>query len=607
MRSKPALIAVVLVTALTASTAFDSMENASYGESAGGIPVAVLVDSNGAASGGLELDIVMADSRRDARREIDRLEDQKGVVGASTPQRVSIMEAVGAQASNDQHRPSQWSLNRLNIEQAWGTSRGAGVIVAVIDTGVMTNHPDLAGRIARSNGAVLGANFVGWQAAHPGASIPLDGSPIGAMSNAEAAVQDGQGHGTHVAGIVAATSDNVEGVAGVAPDAMIMPVKVLDDSGAGDTRDVAAGIVWAVQNGAQVVNLSLGGPGEDVAVTGAIRYAVDRGVSVFAAAGNCGSGGGGCPGVSAPLHPAASLPESGAMAVAATGPGDEWASFSNQGAYVDVAAPGASILSTCNPSSTIGAATGGGFYCWLQGTSMATPAAAGVAALLKSQAPSRSAVEITSTIAQSATDLGAPGHDAAFGAGLVNPIAALAVGTATTATVPNPPLITGAQLGDGRIGLEFVSQGDGGSPISGYLVAADPGGALVLGAGPVIWVEGLTNGVPYTFRVAAFNAVGASGPSGVSVPLITAAPGPVKVVGDEVWIDFDDSLARKRVSVQALTEVRRGRRVRQVWRAVASARLDGAGNGGAGLRFGVGPGTEVRTLVGRRVVDQFIA
>lgn len=607
MRSKPAMAAIGLLVALTASTTFDSVQNATHAESPG-VPVAVLVDTNGEAlPGGLELETVMADSKRDAGREIKRLEELEGVVGASTPQRVSIMEVVGAKVSNDQHRASQWSLNRLNIEQAWATSRGAGVIVAVIDTGVMTNHPDLVGRIARPNGAVLGANFVGWQAAHPGGVIPLDGSPIAPMSTEEAAVQDGQGHGTHVAGIVVASSDNVEGVAAVAPDAVVMPVKVLDDAGAGDTRDVAAGIVWAVQNGAQVINLSLGGTSEDVAVTGAIQYAIDRGVSVFAAAGNCGSGGGGCPSVSAPLFPAASLPDAGAMAVAATGASDEWASFSNQGNYVDIAAPGSPILSTCNPSSTIGVVSGGAFYCWLQGTSMATPAVAGVAALLKSQSPGRSPAEITSFIAQSATDLGAPGRDATFGAGLVNPLGALAMGTNVTATIPNPPLITGAQLGDGRIAIEFVSQGDGGSPITGYLVAADPGGFLVLGSGPAIWVDGLTNGVPYTFRVAAFNAVGASGPSGVSVPLITSPAGPVRLVGDEVHIDFDESLARKRVSVQALVEVRRGRRVRHVWRIVALARLDEAGNGGAGLRFGVEPGTEVRTMLGRRVVDQFTA
>ncbi len=605
MRSKYAIASVGLLVALTASTVFDSVQNATSAESPG-VPVAVLVDTNGEARpGGLELETVMADSKRDAGREIKRLEELEGVVGASIPQRVSIMEMAAAQVSNDQHRASQWSLSRLNIEQAWATSRGAGVIVAVIDTGVMTNHPDLVGRIARPNGGVLGANFVGWQAAHPGGVIPLDGSPIAAMSTEEASVQDGQGHGTHVAGIVVASSDNVEGVAAVAPDAVVMPVKVLDDAGAGDTRDVAAGIVWAVQNGAQVINLSLGGTSEDVAVTGAIQYAIDRGVSVFAAAGNCGSGGGGCPAVSAPLFPAASLPESGAMAVGATGPADEWALFSNQGDYVDIAAPGSSILSTCNPSSSIGVASGGSFYCWLQGTSMATPVVAGAAALLKAQAPGRSPGEITSFIAQSALDLGAPGRDPSFGAGLVNPVGALAVGANATAAIPNPPLITGAQMGDGRIGLEFVPQGDGGSPITGYLVAADPGGILVFGSGSAIWVEGLTNGVPYTFRVAAMNAVGFSAPSGVSVPLITSPAGPVKIVGDEVHIDFDESLARKRVSVQALVELRRGRRVRHVWRTVALARLDGAGDGGAGLRFGIGPGTEVRTKVGRRVVDQF--
>ncbi len=603
MRSKRPFTAVFVLATITTFTAFDAVENVTYGESPrGGVPVAVLVDSNGSAPGGLELETVMAKSKSGVEKIVDKAEDRPEVIGASAPQKVSIMETVGV-ASNDQHRASQWSLNRLSIEQAWTMSRGAGVVVAVIDTGVMTNHPDLAGRIARVNGSVLGANFVGWQGSHPGWPIPLDGSPIAPMSISEDALADGQGHGTHVAGIIAAMSDNVEGVTGVAPDAMIMPVKVLADNGSGDTRDVAAGIVWAVQNGAQVINLSLGGTGEDVAITGAIQYAIDRGVSVFAAAGNCGSGGGGCPGVSPLMYPAASLPDAGAMAVAATGPSDEWAIFSNQGGYVDIAAPGASILSTCNPSSAIGAATGASNYCRLQGTSMATPAAAGVAALLKSQIPSRSANDVTSLIAQSAIDLGTPGHDPAFGAGLVNPVGALSIGA--TATVPNAPLITGAQMGDGRVGIEFVSQGDGGSPITAYIVATDHGGILVLGSGPVIWVEGITNGEPYTFRVAAINAVGAGPPSGPSVPLIALPSGPVKVQGDALLFDFDESVANKKIKAQALIEVRRGRRVRQVWRYVASARLDGEGNGGGGLRFGLEPGTPVRTLVGRRVIDQF--
>lgn len=234
--------------------------------------------------------------------------------------------------SSDQYGPQ-----KMQAPAAWDVTKGSSnVVVAVVDTGVQTDHPDLTGK------TVAGYDFV----------------------NNDNNAYDEQGHGTHVAGTIAATTNNGIGVAAVAPDVKVMPVRVLDANGSGTNDWVASGITYAADNGAKVINMSLGGSSGSQALQDAVNYAWSKGVVVVAAAGNSNT--------SSPSYPAY---YTNCIAVAATDSNDARASFSNYGSWVDVAAPGVNIM-----SSTLG-----GGYAKYSGTSMATPHAAGVAALVASQ------------------------------------------------------------------------------------------------------------------------------------------------------------------------------------------------------------------------------
>ena len=291
------------------------------------------------------------------------------------------MTAGTAPGAREPRRSEQWSLDDLAIEPAWSTSRGAGVDIAVVDSGVDGTHVDLAPKLC-SGVAFLGSNGIEQRGA-------------GSV--------DANGHGTHVAGIAAAATNGV-GMAGVAPDARIMPVRVLDAGGSGSSSDVARGITWAVDHGAEVINLSLGGS-RTAAVDAAVAYAETSGVVVVAAAGNDGPGG-------AANYPAAldtplgvgSYDQNGAVS---------W--FSTLGAYVDLAAPGSGILST----------TKDGRWTYMSGTSMATPHVAATAALLLAAEPTLSPSQVRSRLIGSARDAGPVGHDTGYGWGRVDPLAAL--------------------------------------------------------------------------------------------------------------------------------------------------------------------------------------
>lgn len=301
--------------------------------------------------------------------------------------------------TNDPQFAQQWAFTNLQLPTAWLQSRGAGVTVAVVDTGVDTAHPDLA------------ANLV------PG--VDVIGSRVSSI------MSDPNGHGTHVSGTIAAVTDNAIGVAGVAPLAKVMPVRVLDADGSGYTSDVAEGIAYAADHGAGVVNLSLGGSSDDPVLRQAVTYAQSRDVLVVAAAGNSRTSG------NATNYPAA-IPS--VTAVAATASTNVDASFSNFGSYVDIAAPGVSIRSTIPDSS----------YASWSGTSMATPHVAAVAALVRSQQPALDQGQLGALLTSTATDLKTTGWDPYTGFGLVNPVAALAIAqptptaTATATSWPTP-------------------------------------------------------------------------------------------------------------------------------------------------------------------------
>jgi subtilisin family serine protease len=277
---------------------------------------------------------------------------------------------------------TDWGVDQIDADLTWSTSTGAGIKVAVIDTGIDKDHVDLVANIAG------GVNFVSKPAWKPANSDNWD---------------DDNGHGTHVAGTIAAEQNGV-GVVGVAPDASLYGVKVLDRNGSGYLSTVIQGIQWAVDNDMDVINMSLGSSSDVQALHDAVDAAYDAGVVVVAAAGNSGDGDGATNEVSYPAK------YSSVIAVAATASDYSTPSWSSEGEEVEVAAPGVDILSTWN----------NGGYNTISGTSMASPHTAGVVALMLSDSPGMSPAQVRSTLQSTADDLGAPGHDVFYGYGLVD-------------------------------------------------------------------------------------------------------------------------------------------------------------------------------------------
>jgi subtilisin family serine protease len=319
---------------------------------------------------------------------------------------LALLTVGAAQSDGDPYRSQQWGLDRVRAPEVWTRTLGRDIVVAIVDTGVDLTHPDLTDRLLRdASGAVIGRDFV-----------DDDDDP-----------QDENGHGTMVAGIVAASVDNGEGIAGAAPAVRIMPVRVLDADGGGRSGDLDDGIRWAVDNGAHVVNLSLesviaagvGLPGS--APTAAVDYAWQRGVVVVAAAGNSDT-----PYTDYP-------PTSPAVLVGATDRDDEKAGFSDAGRTDALMAPGVEIVSTwCRPIGE-GACDPELRYGVADGTSFAAPfVSAGVALLRELGYDHREAVD---RLRATARDLGAEGPDLRTGVGLVD--IAAAVG-AETVSPPSP-------------------------------------------------------------------------------------------------------------------------------------------------------------------------
>jgi len=295
---------------------------------------------------------------------------------------------------NDTLFSQQWSFNAVPYVAAWATdaTQGSGVTVADVDTGVMANHSDLSGQVLTGH-SFLHSNDGG---------TPFEG---------DSGDSDPNGHGTHVSGIIAALSNNSNGVSGAAPGAKILPVQVLCSDGAGFSSDVASGIVWAVDNGAQVVNLSLGG-GPSSAELSAVQYADARNVVVVAAGGNDGQTG------NTASYPAAySSSQGNLIAVAATTKTNGHPAYGTIGNYLDLAAPGGSACG-CGSSGDVLSTWNDGGYVAIAGTSMATPHVSAAAALLLSANGAWSDSQVKNRLKATATN---PGPANTFGAGLVNP------------------------------------------------------------------------------------------------------------------------------------------------------------------------------------------
>ena len=295
----------------------------------------------------------------------------------------------------------QWGLTAIGAPSVWSVTRGAGNTVAVIDSG-SGPHPDLDANLD------AGRTIFGF----------IDSVGVLDIDNA--------GHGSHVAGIIAAVANNAIGGSGVAPQSRILPIRVLDAQGSGDSKDVSKAVRYAVDSGTKVINLSLGGATESTSLTAAIQYAVDRNVLVVAAAGNGAAD-------SPPKWPAAS---DLALAVTAVDRNNSVTSFDQRGDYIDLAAPGASILSTASNDYKI-----------QSGTSMAAAFVTGAAALLFAAQPSITAAQVRDVLQRTATDIGAPGRDTTFGYGLINLVAAFA-----ELDVMFPKIITASHTTEGHVG-----------------------------------------------------------------------------------------------------------------------------------------------------------
>lgn len=316
---------------------------------------------------------------------------------------------------NDPKYGDQWALTKIGAPQAWDVTTGAAsVVIAVLDTGTALTHPDLARKLWRNTGEIpnngkdddgngYADDVNGWHLFQA-----WNGSGYEPQANGQ--VFDDNGHGTHVAGIAAAATNNGEGVAGLSWQSPVMTVKVLNNDGRGSSSDIAKGMVYAADNGASVINLSLGTASASQVLCEAVSAAVAKGKLVVAAAGNRDQGG-------EVLYPAMCP---GALAVGATDAADAPASFSISGSRVDLAAPGVSVWSTWYL-----AGLGQPGYRSQDGTSQAVPFVAGAAALVWARWPALSAAGVKAQLLGTVADVGVPGRDDGTGWGRLNVAAAV--------------------------------------------------------------------------------------------------------------------------------------------------------------------------------------
>lgn len=377
------------------------------------------------------------------------------LAGPATASPVPPAQVLSTPVRGDAIRDSQWQLDELDAKAAWRISTGKGVTVAVVDSGVDGSHPDLVGQVL------------------PGTDL---------VRQSGSGQSDPVGHGTTVAALIAGRGDDSRGVVGLAPRAKILPIRVLDEENRyDDALIVAKGVRWAVDNGAQVINLSLGGNGTSPALAAALDYAFARDVVVVACTGNL-----------APSMPSGvwyPAREPGVVAVAGLDrDSDELWSGSITGPETILTAPATGLLG----------ARPGGFW-RVQGTSFAAPLVTATAALIRSRWPGMSAGDVINRLIHTARDLGPAGNDDSFGFGLVDPLAAL---SQDVPTVNRNPLDDGSSPGVAGFGpapgLATATppaagrSGQFGGPASrtGQSWAARPAGIAASRSHPAFWGGG---------------------------------------------------------------------------------------------------------------------
>lgn len=417
---------------------------------------------------------------------------------------------------NDPSYSQLWGLQRIQMPSAWDVTRGRGIVVGAVDTGVDYTHPDLALNIWR-NAAEIAGNGIdddrngyvddvrGWDFAYD------DNNP-----------SDLRGHGTHVAGTIAAVGNNGLGVIGVAPEATILPAKGLDDSGSGYVSDLAQAIVYAAMNGADVINNSWGCgycPSLPLAED-AVRTAYGLGTVVVFAAGNEAD--------DVANHSPTKMEE--VIAVAATTSTDVPASFSNYGALLDVSAPGVSILSTWIQGS----------YRSISGTSMAAPHVAGLAALVLANDPSLGPQAVHQLLRSSADDIGALGFDVSTGYGRINAAHTLSSTLPSlTAQITTPASGAVLRQSVGQVTISGTAVGQafqryelmygGGSAPAQWTVIGPIGTVPVTGGALGTWQIGSLADGPYTLRLLVTGTDGSSIENRVTVSLQAASTSPVTI------------------------------------------------------------------------------
>jgi thermitase len=341
-----------------------------------------------------------------------RLRRQPGVVFVERNRRVAPAFTPPAAFTpaftpNDPSFPSQWHLAAISATRAWDITTGSSaIVIAILDSGVEASHPDLAGRL------VPGWNFY----------------------DNTANTADVFGHGTPVAGVAAATGNNGLGVVGVAMQSRIMPIRVSDSSGYAYYSTLASGLAWAADNGARVMNMSFAGIAASSAIRTAARYARSHGAVVVAAAGNCGC-----------FDATSETAE--IISVSATDPADALASWSSRGNYVDVAAPGAGILTTSR----------GGGYSSVSGTSFASPITAGVVALMMAANSALTPTQIDQLLKANTDDRGTAGWDPEFGFGRVNAYRAVAAAAGSVVDTQAPAVAIASPTGGSVAGTVAVA------------------------------------------------------------------------------------------------------------------------------------------------------
>lgn len=414
---------LLLVSALASALMFTYAENA---HSASFEPIGLLLVQPRAGLSNKDMDKAMtaASARRLGRINSHNLQLVEVAGVASTETVIKKLRAsrlfkmveqdarvvVAATTATDPYYVSSWHLPDINAPLAWDFNNGSGTVIAILDTGVDSTHPDLAPNIVP-----------GWN-----------------VYDNTADTADVYGHGTSVAGAAAAAANNGIGSAGLAWGAKIMPIRISDANGYAYFSTVAQGIYWAADHGARVVNVSFNGVAGSATVQAAADYLRAKGGVVVVAAGNSGA--------AEAIAPSASL-----LAVSATDRGAVKAGFTSTGAYVDMAAPGVGIFTT----------TRGGGYGSASGTSFASPLVAGAAALAISANPALTAAQVDAVVLTTARDLGTAGYDTTFGSGLLNAgaivSAALSLKVSEPIDAQAPSVAISAPLGGTVSGLVPVN------------------------------------------------------------------------------------------------------------------------------------------------------